>query len=183
METLTSVTAWLLKCKQSGRPLTIQLIDNQFIQVANGDFLALHPVTGSKCIFVFGKEADEFRCIAIRSIVHIFDDRPAFGPIEETVSNNSSEQIDDEVALSPAARSPETNAYQDDDRLTTKEVASLLRVSEWTVYRWATTGRIPCQHLSNRVLRFRFGDVRKAVDHRTTGKRFLRKSSQDEYGR
>lgn len=60
--------------------------------------------------------------------------------------------------------------YQDDDLLTAKEVAKYLKVTEWTVYQWAQKGRVPCIRLSKRALRFRFGDIKKELDRRTTRK-------------
>lgn len=54
-------------------------------------------------------------------------------------------------------RTPE--ATSPDDLLTTREVAERARVSTVTVTRWAKQGRLQGVRISERVLRFRRGDV------------------------
>jgi excisionase family DNA binding protein len=45
------------------------------------------------------------------------------------------------------------------ERLTVKEVAERLRVTPWTIYMWARSGRLPCIRLSKRTLRFLEKDI------------------------
>jgi len=57
-----------------------------------------------------------------------------------------------------------------DDKLTVAEVARRFRVNIFTIYRWASTGRLPCIRLSNRALRFLESDIAKYEKAHTTGR-------------
>jgi excisionase family DNA binding protein len=56
--------------------------------------------------------------------------------------------------------------------LTVPEVAKLLRLSEYTVYKWARTGRIPCQRYRH-VIRFKLSDIERWQARHTFGNRNL----------
>jgi excisionase family DNA binding protein len=57
-----------------------------------------------------------------------------------------------------------------EERLTVRDVAERMGVSEWTVYRWVTTKRLPCIKLSNRVLRFNLSDIEAYEKLHTSGR-------------
>jgi len=54
-------------------------------------------------------------------------------------------------------------------RLTVKEVAKLLGFNEFTIYKMARTGRIPCIRI-RRHLRFRLADIERWEDKHSYGK-------------
>jgi len=47
--------------------------------------------------------------------------------------------------------------------VTAEEIAKRFKVTVETVQRWAREGRIPCVRPSRRIVRFRLGDVERAV--------------------
>ena len=57
-------------------------------------------------------------------------------------------------------------------RLTVKQVAELLGLSEWTIYKWARVGLIPCirQGRGGRQIRFKLADIEQWEAEQTTGK-------------
>ena len=61
------------------------------------------------------------------------------------------------------------NGMDGSKRLTVREVAELLGVHKFTIYRWAKTGRIPCIRF-RRHLRFRVSDIEKWEDKHSYGK-------------
>lgn len=57
----------------------------------------------------------------------------------------------------------------DADQLVTKEqAAKLLAVSEWTVDRWRRQGVLRGVVLSERIIRYRMGDVRQLIRERSS---------------
>jgi excisionase family DNA binding protein len=57
-------------------------------------------------------------------------------------------------------------------RLTVREVAQILGLNEFTIYKWARLGLIPCirQGHGGRQLRFKLSDIEKWEEEQTTGK-------------
>jgi len=53
--------------------------------------------------------------------------------------------------------------------LTARDVAELLGLTPWTVYKWARTGRIPCIKFQ-RHTRFKLADIERWEKQHTTGK-------------
>jgi excisionase family DNA binding protein len=51
------------------------------------------------------------------------------------------------------------------DFLTTKQLATVLQVSESTIQRMRRAGRIPSIRLSDRIVRFSLKEVRQALKH------------------
>lgn len=62
------------------------------------------------------------------------------------------------------------SVFAHEDRLTVRDVAERMRVSEWTVYRWVRTKRLPCIKVSNRVLRFLLSDIEAYEKLHTSGR-------------
>lgn len=62
------------------------------------------------------------------------------------------------------------SVFASEERLTVRDVAERMCVSEWTVYRWVTTKRLPCIKLSNRVLRFNLSDIEAYEKLHTSGR-------------
>jgi excisionase family DNA binding protein len=56
------------------------------------------------------------------------------------------------------------------NRLSVRDVAERYGVSEWTVYRWVRTKRLPCIHVSNRVIRFLLSDIEQYEKLHTSGR-------------
>jgi len=54
--------------------------------------------------------------------------------------------------------------------LTVKQVAERFRVNPFTVYSWASSGRLPCHRLSKRALRFLESDIEKYLKNHKTGR-------------
>jgi excisionase family DNA binding protein len=59
-----------------------------------------------------------------------------------------------------------------DKLLNAKEVAAMLRVSEWGVYKLAQRFQIPCVHIGSRV-RFSMLEIEAYLKRRTTGKSYI----------
>ena len=57
-------------------------------------------------------------------------------------------------------------------RLNVHEVANILGLNKYTVYKWARLGLIPCirQGRGGRQLRFKLTDIEKWEEEQTTGK-------------
>jgi excisionase family DNA binding protein len=57
-------------------------------------------------------------------------------------------------------------------RLTVDEVAEILGLNKFTIYKWARLGLIPCirQGRGGRQLRFKLSDIEKWEEEQTTGK-------------
>jgi excisionase family DNA binding protein len=55
-------------------------------------------------------------------------------------------------------------------RLTVRDVAQRMGVSEWTVYRWVRTKRLPVLRISSRVLRFNLSDIEAYEKLHTSGR-------------
>jgi excisionase family DNA binding protein len=64
--------------------------------------------------------------------------------------------------------------------LTARQLAEILQVSETTVRRLAKKRRIPCVHLSPRIIRFHLQAVREALDvpHRSQSHPLLQDDAQ-----
>jgi excisionase family DNA binding protein len=62
------------------------------------------------------------------------------------------------------------SAFASEERLTVRDVAQRMGVSEWTVYRWVATKRLPCIKVSNRVLRFNLSDIEQYEKAHTSGR-------------
>jgi excisionase family DNA binding protein len=74
-------------------------------------------------------------------------------------------------SVNPKTKKEALNAISPNgDFLTVHEVAKRLRVNQWTVYRWAATGRLQCTRLSKRALRFREPDIEKYINNHRTGR-------------
>jgi excisionase family DNA binding protein len=75
-----------------------------------------------------------------------------------------------ERGIHRSSRSIMSEQNPNQNLLTTKQVAKLLKVHRWTIYMWARSGRLPCIRLSKRTLRFLKKDIEKYMERHTTGK-------------
>ena len=67
-------------------------------------------------------------------------------------------------------QSVRSSVFASEDRLTVHDVAQRYGVSEWTVYRWVATKRLPCIKMSNRVIRFLLSDIEQYEKLHTSGR-------------